>query len=64
LKSNRITVLLDPGEYERFRAYCADRGFKKSTLVARLIKQHLDKEGFRLQNSLPFVAATSKREER
>ena len=38
----KITVLLDPAEAQRFDAYCADRGFKKSTLIARLIREHLD----------------------
>ena len=38
----------------RFKAYCDERGFKKSTLVARLIRDHLDNEGFRLQRSLPL----------
>ena len=33
-------------EAERFEAYCRDRGFKKSTLIARLIREFLDKEQF------------------
>jgi hypothetical protein len=42
----RIQVLLDRAESERFAAYCRERGFKKSTLIARLIQEHLDREGF------------------
>ena len=53
-KRHQITVLLDEEKYVRFNAYCNERGFKKSTLVARLIRDHLDNEGYRLQRSLPL----------
>lgn len=53
-KRDKVTVLLDPGEYERFEAYCAQRGFKKSTLIARLIRDYLDSEHFQSQGSLPL----------
>lgn len=39
-------MLLPPPEAERFDAYCEARGYKKSTLIARLIRDHLDAEGF------------------
>ena len=58
-KRYQITVLLGREEHERFIAYCADRGFKKSTLVARLIRDHLDSEGYRLQRPLPLDRRTS-----
>ena len=45
-KRSRVTVLLDPEEFERFAAFCLQRGHKKSTLVARLIRDHLDSEGY------------------
>ncbi len=57
-KRNKITVLLDPEEYERFEAYCEARGFKKSTLICRLIREHLDAQGFRLQRQLPLGTRT------
>ncbi len=38
----RLTVLLKPDEAERLEAYCQESGRKKSTLVARLIRDHLD----------------------
>lgn len=41
-----ITVLLPDDEAERFEAYCERHGFKKSTLIARLVRDHLDAEGF------------------
>lgn len=44
--TSKISVVLSPGEFRRFDAYCADRGYKKSTLIARLIREHLDREGF------------------
>ncbi len=53
-RTSRISVLLDQQEYERFSAYCLEKGFKKSTLVARLIRDHLDSEAFRLQRRLPL----------
>ena len=43
---SKISVLLSDQEYERLDAYCRDRGYKKSTLVARLIRQYLDMEGY------------------
>lgn len=42
----RVQVLLQPGEAERFERFCLKRGHKKSTLIARLIREHLDREGF------------------
>ena len=45
-KRVRISVLLDSEEFGRFDAYCQERGFKKSTLIARLIRDHLDERAF------------------
>lgn len=42
----KVTVLLSDDEFERLDTYCRDRGFKKSTLIARLIRQYLDMEGY------------------
>ena len=53
-KRSKLTVLLDPEDSERFEAFCTERGYKKSTLVARLIREHLDSEGFRAQRELPL----------
>lgn len=53
----KVTVLLSDEEFERFDSFCRDRGFKKSTLLARLIRQYLDAEGFHLSrdpNRNPF----------
>lgn len=51
----KISVLLSDQEYERLDAYCHDRGYKKSTLVARLIRQYLDMEGYGAQPTSPFT---------
>lgn len=56
-KRVKVTVLLDREEFERFDAYCEQRGFKKSTLIARLIRDHLAESGFRLQRELPLAPA-------
>lgn len=48
----RVQVLLSDEEAERFDAYCRDHGFKKSTLIARLIREHLDRERFPAQRPL------------
>ena len=53
-KRSKITVLLNPEEYVRFEAFCSERGHKKSTLAARLIRDHLDSQEFRPQRELPL----------
>jgi hypothetical protein len=55
---SKITVLLDGAEFGRFDAYCAKNGFKKSTLISRLIREHLDAAGFWQQEDLPYDAST------
>lgn len=48
----RIQVLISTEEAERFDTYCRDRGFKKSTLIARLVREHLDAEQYWPQKGL------------
>ena len=52
-KRNKVTVLLDPDEFQQSEAYYAKRGFKKSTLIARWIREHLDNQCFSMQRDLP-----------
>jgi len=52
----RIQVLMPVGEAERFEAYCHETGHKKSTLIARLVREHLAREGFSVQTSLMLDA--------
>ena len=48
----RTQVLMSREEAERFESYCRERGFKKSPLIARLIREHLSEERFRPQQEL------------
>ena len=49
MKSSKITAVLDPTELDRFDAYCESQGVRKSTLIARLIRNHLDEARFQVQ---------------
>lgn len=42
----KISVLLSERDDARFCDYCKVNGHKKSTLIAHLIKEHLDRERF------------------
>ncbi|HTE41937.1 MAG TPA: hypothetical protein VK629_14020 [Steroidobacteraceae bacterium] len=57
--STKISVLVSDDEANRFEAFCTERGHKKSTLIARLIKDHLDREQYQLQRSLLIGGAAS-----
>ena len=48
----RIQVLITKAEADRFNAYCHKKGHKKSTLIARLVREHLDREAFNPQPDL------------
>ena len=53
-KHLKVTVILGEDEFARFDAYCRERAYKKSTLVARLIRQFLDIEGFQKSRESMF----------
>jgi len=40
----RVNVLLSVDEAERFSVYCSKNGFKKSTLIARLVREYMERE--------------------
>jgi hypothetical protein len=40
----KISVVLSTAELYRFNSYCNEKGHKKSTLIRRLIREHLDRE--------------------
>ena len=42
----RIQVLMPPDEALRFDAFCRERGYKKSTLIVRLVREHLERERY------------------
>jgi hypothetical protein len=48
----RVQVLMPREEADRFTDYCREKGFKKSTLIARLVREHIEREGFRPQRDL------------
>ena len=48
----RVQVLMPRPEADRFDAYCREKGYKKSTLIARLVREYLDRETFVLQPDL------------
>lgn len=48
-KHVKVTVLLQPNEFNRFDTYCKEMGYKKSPLLARLIRDFLNNEGIDLQ---------------
>lgn len=55
-RRSKISVILDEPEFRRFDQYCSTKGYKKSTLIARLVREHLDHEGYAIQRSLPLDA--------
>ena len=48
----RLQVLIPKAEADRFAAYCQEKGYKKSPLIVRLVREHLDREGFNPQPDL------------
>ena len=50
--SVRVQVLLSAGDAERFEDYCLEHGYKKSTLIARLVREFLDRERYPAQGDL------------
>jgi hypothetical protein len=60
MASSKVTVLLTRDEFERLTAYCDQKGFKKSTLIARLVRDHLDGENFVVQKTLPMKGLEEK----
>jgi hypothetical protein len=51
-RKHKVSVLLTDDEFRRLDEYCLDRGFKKSTLLTRLLLNHLDEERFHVQSGL------------
>lgn len=48
----KISVLLTAAEYECLDRYCRTKGYKKSPLLVRLVREHLSREGFRIEEDL------------
>ena len=64
----KLTVLLESRLSRLFEAYCKQEGFKKSTLVVKLIRDHLRAAGFANQAELfspnPNASSESHRKKR
>lgn len=60
-RTRSVSVLLTDEEFDRLESFCDERGHKKSTLIARLIREHLDAERHQMQQALEF--ARTKEEE-
>lgn len=60
-KSKKITVLLDTDEFVRFDRFCRDHGFKKSTLLVRLLREFLERESLSQEVELPLFDQQSPR---
>ncbi len=48
----RVQVLMPRPEADRFNTYCREKGYKKSPLIARLVREYLDRETFNPQPDL------------
>jgi hypothetical protein len=48
----KVSVILRDEDAKRFSAYCDSKGYKKSTLIVRLIREHLRREQFEMQRSI------------
>jgi metal-responsive CopG/Arc/MetJ family transcriptional regulator len=50
----KVTVLMSDEAFEQLDRYCKRDGYKKSTLIVRLVREHLEREGFQKQTELRF----------
>jgi hypothetical protein len=60
-ETERVTVILEAAEYARLCGYCQDHGYKKSTLIARIIRDYLDALAYPTQQALELSDTTSSR---
>ena len=44
INKRKITVLLEDSRFLEFDSFCEENGFKKSTLICKLIKDFIAKE--------------------
>jgi metal-responsive CopG/Arc/MetJ family transcriptional regulator len=57
MRRKKVSVLLDEAEYEKFEFFCRDRGYKKSTLISKLIRDLLTSDGHRALRVPPRAKA-------
>ena len=58
--TKKVSVLLEESDYDRFESYCKQQGFKKSTLTARLIRDHLEREAVARQPTASYAVPATK----
>jgi metal-responsive CopG/Arc/MetJ family transcriptional regulator len=58
VEMRKISVLLNEDEYALFEKYCDEQGHKKSTLVAKLIRDLLQRE--RVVSQRPLFVSSEK----
>lgn len=57
----RVSVLLSPTEARRFSSYCKRNGHKKSTLIAKLVTDHMNAECFEMSSHSEVTKFTANR---
>jgi predicted transcriptional regulator len=55
----KVSVLLSDSDEARLSAFCSAMGYKKSTLIAKLVREHLDREGFESEPARLFKKSSS-----
>ncbi|MBS1187848.1 MAG: hypothetical protein H6R04_1866 [Burkholderiaceae bacterium] len=55
----KALVILSNEKASRFEAYCEECDFKKSTLIAKLVRDFLNRENYPAQRSFPAEQAKS-----
>lgn len=53
-KQKKITVLLEQKEFDEFDQFCQEHGFKKSTLLVRLLREFLEREAMAKDGPMPL----------
>ena len=57
MKRKKVSVLLDETDYAQFRDFCQERGYKKSTLISKLIRDFLASERDRADGARSKIEA-------
>jgi hypothetical protein len=53
--SKKVNVSMSEADFERFDRFCSAKGFKKSPLIVRLIREFMKKEGYIEQPELDIT---------
>ena len=61
-KQKKITVLLDHEDFHEFDRFCRENGFKKSTLIARLLKDFMTQTAKSKDKPMPLFEPAGTRD--